>query len=40
MWGFDFTVTRRTVDVHVKRLREKLDPSDPHWQLKPFGVGL
>ena len=38
VWGFDFYGDTRTVDVHVKRLREKLDPSDPHWQLKPFGV--
>ncbi|HEY8499962.1 MAG TPA: response regulator transcription factor [Clostridia bacterium] len=40
VWGFDFYGDTRTVDVHVKRLREKLEPSDPHWQLKTvWGVG-
>ena len=40
VWGFDFYGDTRTVDVHVKRLREKLEPPDPHWQLKTvWGVG-
>jgi DNA-binding response OmpR family regulator len=40
VWGFDFYGDTRTVDVHVKRLREKLDPPDIHWQLKTvWGVG-
>ena len=39
VWGFDFFGDSRTVDVHVKRIREKL--GDAHeWQLKTvWGVG-
>ena len=39
VWGFDFFGDSRTVDVHVKRIREKL--GDHHeWQLKTvWGVG-
>ena len=38
-WGFDFFGDSRTVDVHVKRIREKLGDSHP-WQLKTvWGVG-
>ncbi len=39
VWGFDFFGDSRTVDVHVKRIREKL--GDRHeWQLKTvWGVG-
>ena len=39
VWGFDFFGDSRTVDVHVKRIREKL--GDNHqWQLKTvWGVG-
>ena len=39
VWGFDFFGDSRTVDVHVKRIREKL--GDTHtWQLKTvWGVG-
>lgn len=40
VWGFDFFGDSRTVDVHVKRLREKLDVPDVTWQLKTvWGVG-
>lgn len=40
VWGFDFYGDSRTVDVHVKRLREKIDLPDQHWQLKTvWGVG-
>lgn len=40
VWGFDFYGDSRTVDVHIKRLREKLDPQNPVWQLKTvWGVG-
>lgn len=40
VWGFDFYGDTRTVDVHVKRLREKLEPPNNHWQLKTvWGVG-
>lgn len=34
IWGFDYLGESRTVDVHVKRLREKLDKSEhPAWDL-------
>lgn len=40
VWGFDFYGDSRTVDVHVKRLREKIDLPDQVWQLKTvWGVG-
>lgn len=39
VWGFDFFGDSRTVDVHVKRIREKLGDSD-NWELKTvWGVG-
>lgn len=39
VWGFDFFGDSRTVDVHVKRIREKLG-EDHDWQLKTvWGVG-
>lgn len=39
VWGFDFFGDSRTVDVHVKRIREKLGER-PCWQLKTvWGVG-
>lgn len=40
VWGFDFFGDSRTVDVHVKRLREKLELENQMWQLKTvWGVG-
>lgn len=40
VWGFDFYGDSRTVDVHVKRLREKVDIPNQIWQLKTvWGVG-
>ncbi|MCR4437063.1 MAG: response regulator transcription factor [Clostridiales bacterium] len=40
VWGFDFFGDSRTVDVHVKRLREKLELENQVWQLKTvWGVG-
>lgn len=41
VWGFDYFGDSRTVDVHIKRLREKLEKvSDANWQLKTvWGVG-
>jgi len=40
VWDFDYFGDSRTVDVHVKRLREKLDIPDTNWQLKTvWGVG-
>lgn len=40
VWGFDFYGDSRTVDVHIKRLREKVDMPGQTWQLKTvWGVG-
>ncbi len=40
VWGFDYFGDSRTVDVHVKRLREKLETVDANWSLKTvWGVG-
>lgn len=40
VWGFDYFGDSRTVDVHVKRLREKLEGISDHWCLKTvWGVG-
>ena len=41
VWGFDYFGDSRTVDVHIKRLREKLENvKDANWQLKTvWGVG-
>lgn len=40
VWGFDYLGDSRTVDVHVKRLREKLDGVSEKWVLKTvWGVG-
>ena len=40
VWGFDYFGDSRTVDVHVKRLREKLEGVSPRWCLKTvWGVG-
>lgn len=40
VWGFDYLGDSRTVDVHVKRLREKLEGVSEKWVLKTvWGVG-
>ena len=41
VWGYDYFVDSRTVDVHVKRLREKLSGGEAMgWQIKTvWGVG-
>ncbi len=41
VWGFDFFGDSRTVDVHIKRLREKLADSEQYgWQIRTvWGVG-
>lgn len=40
VWGFDYYGDSRTVDVHVKRLREKLEGVSDQWALKTvWGVG-
>ena len=40
VWGFDYFGDSRTVDVHVKRLREKLEGVSEQWSVKTvWGVG-
>ena len=40
VWGFDYFGDSRTVDVHIKRLREKLEGVSETWSLKTvWGVG-
>ena len=40
VWGFDYFGDSRTVDVHIKRLREKLEGISDQWSLKTvWGVG-
>ena len=34
VWGFEYYGGSRTIDVHIKRLREKLDGISPKWTLK------
>ena len=41
VWGEDYPGDVRTVDVHIRRLREKIEenPSDPHYVQTKWGVG-
>ncbi|MBP3442699.1 MAG: response regulator transcription factor [Clostridia bacterium] len=40
VWGFDYYGDSRTVDVHVKRIREKLEGVSDKWELKTvWGIG-
>lgn len=40
VWGFDYFGDSRTVDVHIKRLREKLEDVSDQWRVKTvWGVG-
>ena len=41
VWGYEYVGDYRTVDVHVRRLREKLelDPATPQYILTKWGVG-
>jgi len=40
IWGYDFYGDSRTVDVHIKRLREKINIGNPTWELKTvWGIG-
>ena len=41
VWGYEYRVDTRTVDVHIRWLRKKLeeDPSDPDWILTVRGHG-
>lgn len=41
IWGYDYPGDARTVDVHVRRLREKIepDPAQPKYIMTKWGVG-
>ncbi len=41
VWGYEYMGDYRTVDVHIRRLREKLelDPANPEYVLTKWGVG-
>ncbi len=41
IWGYEYTSDIRTVDVHIRRLREKLelDPAEPAHIMTKWGVG-
>lgn len=41
IWGYDYPGDARTVDVHIRRLREKIEvnPSDPRYVYTKWGVG-
>lgn len=40
IWGWDFNGDPRTVDVHIKRIREKLGEPSPYWKVQTIrGVG-
>ena len=41
VWGYDYQGDIRTVDVHIRRLREKLErnPAAPEYIITKWGVG-
>lgn len=40
VWGYEFLGDSRTVDVHIKRLRQKLNVDSANWEIKTvWGVG-
>ena len=41
VWGYEYPVDVRTVDVHVRRMREKIEsnPSEPRYVHTKWGVG-
>ncbi len=40
IWGYEFFGDSRTVDVHIKRIREKIEGANKNWALKTvWGVG-
>ena len=41
IWGYEYIGDTRTVDVHIRRLREKIEtiPSDPKYVHKKWGIG-
>ena len=40
IWGYEYIGDTRTVDVHIKRIREKLNKKEQNWSVKTvWGVG-
>ena len=41
IWNYDYQGDERTVDVHVRRIREKLEdvPASPEYVMTKWGVG-
>ena len=41
VWGYDYAGESRTVDVHIQRLRSKIepDPAQPRYLLTVYGIG-
>ena len=41
IWGYDYPGDARTVDVHIRRLREKIEsnPSEPEYVHTKWGMG-
>ena len=40
VWGYDYYGDTRTIDVHIKRIREKLEPAEGPWRIVTvWGVG-
>ena len=41
VWGYSYAGDYRTVDVHIRRLREKLEknPAEPEYIMTKWGVG-
>jgi DNA-binding response OmpR family regulator len=39
IWGYDYPGDTRTVDVHIKRIRNKLDKEDSYYIATVWGVG-
>ena len=41
IWGYDYPADIRTLDVHIRRLREKIepDPANPVYIITKWGVG-
>ena len=41
IWGYDYPGDARTVDVHIRRLREKIEPNaaEPRYLLTKWGAG-
>ena len=41
VWGYDYAGESRTVDVHIQRLRSKIEPdaAQPRYLLTVYGIG-